>query len=104
MRGDHKYDADGMGMRLLSLLERGTATFAAFRRSYDNPRKRSKCWYVVQALREDGFIERVEFEVYAITDAGRDALDDMRAGFSVTVGKPTYSVRVFATADVGERV
>lgn len=98
MRGDHSYSADGMGMKLLELLDHGSATFSAFRQCFDNPRKRSKCWFVVRALSEDGFIEHTWRETYVITDAGRDALADMRAGFSVTVGGPAYSVRIFTEA------
>lgn len=98
MRGAHSYDADGMGMKLLELLDHGHASFSDFRQCFDSPRKRTKCWFVVRALTEDGFIEHVWRETYVITDAGRDALADMRAGFSVTVGGPAYSVRVFTEA------
>lgn len=94
MKAHHSYSAKDMGRDVLETLAMGPAAYAAFRAAFTPARSR-KCWYLVQAMREDGLVRRTGPETYELTERGREALADLRDGMEFIVGS-VASVRVFA--------
>lgn len=93
------FTPSGKAHMALARLSEGPATLSELRSvsGVEIANQRRKHWYVLNALTEAGFVTLTE-GFYEITPAGRDALQTLRDGFSVSTEQPVPNVRIFGRA------